>query len=332
MDSRARTIIGGLGSAVVLSITAAGVLVGAGPAAADEKDGIAANGGIVQLDFGPEWAGWTAVAGSRVPGSGGGVTWTTASLDTEGDGSVTTYAGPVDVYLSNPSDPTDDPPLDTYSVTAYRGETSVWTIDTATKEGRLLALPVPDVPSLDELENGRLIPLTDYDIAPAQYEAGVAFDLAVSGLQFDSDTPFDLDDLAVTGYLYSGGGTSDSSGPAQLDLRVIEYGAYTQTIPAEFTTDPHTYASYDEYGRLIAAATLDGGASSGGPAATPAPTATAAPVAPSTPAAVTTSGRTGRGTLASTGAETAGLAAGGAALLLAGAVSLLAVKRRASRA
>ena len=124
----------------------------------------------------------------------------------------------------------------------------------------------------------------------------------------------------------------NAAGSRRGGTSVVAGGAYTQTIPAEFTTEPHTYASFDEYGRLIAAATLDGGASSEGPAATPAPTATAAPVAPSTPAAVTTSGKTGRGTLASTGVETAGLAAGGAALLLAGAVSLLAVTRRTARA
>ena len=325
MDSRARTVTGGLGAALVLSITAAGVLLGAGPAAADEYDGIPANGGTVQLDFGPEWAGWTAVAGFQVPGSGGSIGWTTGSLDTDGTGAVTTYAGPVDIYLTNPSDPRDDPPADVYEVFAYRGETVSWTIDAATYEETLVGeAPTPDVPSLDTLENGGLIAVGEYDLAPAQYETGVAFDLTVSGLQFSDETPGDLDGLEVTSYIYSE--------PKEIGTAVIAGGAYTQTIPAEFTTEPHTYASYDEYGRLIAAATLDGGASSEGPAATPAPTATAAPVAPSTPAAVTTSGKTGRGTLASTGVETAGLAAGGAALLLAGAVSLLAVKRRASRA
>lgn len=356
MDTRARIVTGGLRAAVVLSITAAGVLVGAGPAAAGEKDGIPANGGTVEVDFGPGSAGRLAVAGFQVPGSGGSVAWTTTTLDADGTGTLTTYSGPVDVYLTDPENPRDDPPATVYEVAAYRGETVTWTIDADTYEETLVGeAPIPTAPSLEALENGGLIAVGDYDLAPAQYESGVAFDLTVSGLQFSDEAPGDLDGLAVTSYIYSE--------PTQVGTSVIAGGAYTQTIPAEYTDEPHTYASFDEYGRLIAAASLDGGAPGEGPAVPPtaeptptatptptgtptaAPTPTATPVpAPASPTAtpsptvtptavaVAPRGTTGRGTLASTGADSSGLALGGAALLLAGAVSLVAVKRRTSRA
>ncbi|MWV50278.1 LPXTG cell wall anchor domain-containing protein [Rathayibacter sp. VKM Ac-2803] len=321
MARRPRTIIGGLGAAVILTTTAAGALLGAGPALAYDEVDQGANGGTVEVDFGPEWAGWTAVAGFQVPGSGGVVSWTTDSLDAEGTGTLETLAGPLSVYLSNPSDPTDDPPVDTFSLAAYRGETVSWVVDPDTDQATLVGeAPVPTAPSLDELENGGLVALTDYSIAPAEYETGVAFDLTVSGLQY-GETPNDLDGSSITSYLYSE--------PTAIGTTTVVGGAYTQTIPAEFTTDPHTYASFDQYGRLIAAATLDGGASSGGAVPTPATTAT--PTSTPTTVPVTATGGNGRGSLASTGADAAPFAIGGAALLLLGGAVLLVTRRRAAR-
>ncbi|PPF27820.1 hypothetical protein C5C18_08670 [Rathayibacter tritici] len=163
------------------------------------------------------------------------------------------------------------------------------------------------------------MPFTPADIAPATYTKGEPFDLTFSNLSWATEN--DLDGLSTSVVIYSD--------PTTLGTPTITDAAVTQTIGAEWTTDPHTVALMDSYGRILAVATLDGGATAEEtPAATPAETPAAAVPVVDTGSKPTSA----QPHLAETGVEAGGLALVASALLLAGAGGLVMARRRRASA
>ncbi|MWV58669.1 hypothetical protein [Rathayibacter sp. VKM Ac-2754] len=302
-------------------------LLAATPATADDADNpsdwddaIFFNGGGISIDAGPEYAGYDVFVQAQLPygarGDSGEWVIKKASLDAEGDALVYNFAGPVNLYFFSPSSPSVGLELPEPDATAavYRGESIEYDVDvaagTAVVDG---AVPSVTPPALENFEV-YITPLTNASVAPSSYSVGEAFDLTFSDLYWAG--PGDLDGQTTSTVIYSD--------PTTIGTAAIAGGAVTTTIGAEYTTDPHTVALMDSYGRILTSATLDGGATAA-PEAAPATTpVAAAPV-------VNTGTRTGTSTgahLAETGVETGSTALIATLLVAAGAGGLVVARRR----
>ncbi|MCM6763188.1 LPXTG cell wall anchor domain-containing protein [Rathayibacter sp. ZW T2_19] len=318
---------GTLTAATVLGLSLAGAATASAENPSDWEDGIHADGGALVVDAGPEYAGYDVLVQAQLPlgaGRGAGV-WIVkkASLDVQGDATVLNFSGPVNLYFSSPSAVDSEPELAEPAATAaiYRGATIEYDVDpaagTAVVDG---VVPEPEIPTLSGLQY-TVSTFARSSVAPSSYVVGEDFDLVVSDLQWA--TQGDLDGLATRTMIYSE--------PTLLGSSTVTDGTVVQTVPAEYTDEPHTVALFDVYGRLLASATLDGGA-----AATPGTTPTAAPTTPAAAAPVAHSGakpgsRTGAH-LAETGVETGAGALLAGLLLAAGAGGLVVARRRGARA
>ncbi|MFC4224201.1 hypothetical protein [Lysinibacter cavernae] len=121
--------------------------------------------------------------------------------------------------------------------------------------------PVPTIPTLDELDN--MFTVADYDLqnaaygtdsritSPGIYLAGEDLNLAFSNIA-DYSGAASFDGVALSDYLYTS--------PKSLGGSTVAAGAYAAKVGATYTSEPHTFASFDNFGRLVLFATLDGGA------------------------------------------------------------------------
>ena len=306
----------------------------AAPAAADPADNpsdwtdaILFNGGGIAVDAGPEYAGYDVFVQAQLPvgarGNRGEWVIKKASLDAQGDALVYNFAGPVNLYFFSPSSPSVGLELPEPAATAaiYRNEEIAYDVDpeagTAVVDGEV---PTVEPPALENFEI-YIAPFTDASLAPSSYLVGESFDLTFSDLYWAAEG--DLDGLATSTVIYSE--------PTTIGTSTIAGGAVTTTVGAEYTTDPHTVALMDDYGRVLASATLDGGA-----AAAPEPVPTTAPTTPSaTPVAAapvsSTGSKPGGPRLAETGLEGEAAALLGSALMLAGGAGLVVARRRRAR-
>ncbi|PPF79191.1 hypothetical protein C5C31_07435 [Rathayibacter rathayi] len=305
--------------------TAAPALAAPASDPATAEDILQYNGGGITVDAGPAYAGYDVFVQAQLPSSatGSGGTWTLqkASLDAEGSARVINLAGPVNLYFFSPSAVTPSLELPPPNATAaiYRGQEVAYTVDpaagTAVLEGDV---PTAVAPALRDYQT-YITPFTLADVAPATYTKGEPFDLTFSNLFWADEN--DLDGLSTSVVIYSD--------PTTLGTPTITDAAVTQTIGAEWTSDPHTVALMDSYGRILAVATLDGGAAA---EATPAATATETPVATVPVADTVSKATTAQPHLAETGVEAGGLALVAAALFLAGAGGLVVARRRRASA
>ncbi|MWV48829.1 LPXTG cell wall anchor domain-containing protein [Rathayibacter sp. VKM Ac-2803] len=303
-------------------------LLAATPATAAESDdlaeAIAHNGGTLTVDAGPDYAGYDVFVQSQLPKSekdNGGV-WhlEKASLDAEGDATVQNFAGPVNLYFFSPSAPHTGLELPDPQVTAaiYRGGAIEFDVDPAAGTSAVDGtVPTVSAPTLDALETS-IVPLTVASLSPSSYYVGEAFDLTFSDLYWA--TGGDLDGQTTSTVIYSE--------PTTIGSAPIVGGSVTTTIGAEYTTDPHTVALMDSYGRILTSATLDGGAAAA-PEVTPAPTPVA--VAPVVNTGTKTGTKTGA-RLAETGVETGAAALVATLLVAAGAGGLVVARRRRATA
>lgn len=315
-------------AAAALSLT----LFGAAPAFADTgsdpvsaEEVLAANGGGLTIDAGPAYAGWDVVVSSQLPASIGSADHEAAqkvSLDASGSGHVVNLAGPANLYFSSPSGVRlDDGDKPHANVAIYRGEDVAYSVDpvthTAVVEGEIPTVVAPELSSYKRT----IIPFTSANVSPSSYERGTPFDLSFSGVF--GYTSGDLDGRATSVLIYSD--------PVTLGNQTVAGDTVTQTIPAEYTTDPHTVALMDSYGRILAVATLDGGAeaeTTAAPAANPAATPADSAPAVQTASAPAAEQPKAEAHLASTGVEASGIALVAGGLLVAGAVGLVLARRR----
>lgn len=316
-------------AAAALSLT----LFGAAPAFADTEsvpvsaeEVLAANGGGLTIDAGSAYAGWDVFVISELPASIANADHEATrkvSLDASGSGHVVNLAGPANLYFSSPSgvhlDQGDKPHA---NVAIYRGQEVAYSVDpvtrTAVVEGELPTVVAPELSSYKR----SIVPFTNATVSPSTYARGTAFDLSFSGVF--GYAPDDLEGRATSVLIYSD--------PVTLGTPTISNDTVTQTIPAEYTTDPHTVALMDSYGRILAVATLDGGAeaaTTAAPAATPAESvpAESVPVVQTASAPLAEEPKAGAH-LASTGVEASGIALVAGGLLVAGASGLVLARRR----
>ncbi|AZZ52962.1 LPXTG cell wall anchor domain-containing protein [Rathayibacter festucae] len=324
-----------LGCALAATAAVGLALTIAAPASADTpydpldwQDAILFNGGGISIDAGPEYAGYDVFVQAQLPvgarGSRGEWVLKKASLDAEGDALVHNFAGPLNLYFFSPSSPEVGLELPEPAATAaiYRNEEIAYDVDPAAGT----AVVDGDVPSVTPpaLENFEiyLADFTDASVAPSSYLVGESFDLTFSDLYWATEG--DLDGLATSTVIYSE--------PTTIGTSAIADGAVTTTIGAEYTTEPHTLALMDDYGRVLASATLDGGAAAGSePVGTTEPTTPSATPVAAAPASSTGS-KPGGPRLAETGLEGGATALLGSALLLAGGAGLVVARRRRARA
>lgn len=294
----------------------------------DWEDGIFFNGGGISIDAGPEYAGYDVFVQAQLPvgaqGNRGEWVLKKASLDAQGDALVYNFAGPVNLYFFSPSTPDVGLELPDPVATAaiYRGEEIAYDVDpaagTAVVDGEV---PAVSPPALEDFEV-YIADFTDASVEPSSYLVGESFDLTFSDLYWATEG--DLDGQATSTVIYSE--------PVTIGTSAVAGGAVTTTIGAEYTTDPHTVALMDDYGRVLASATLDGGA-----AAAPEPVGGTEPTTPpATPVAAapasSTGSKPGGPRLAETGLDGGASALLGSALLLAGGAGLVVARRRRARA
>lgn len=326
MNRTTRPLLGSALLAVGLVVAAASPAAAAAPDTAVEGEEIFEyNGGGITVDAGPEYAGYDVFVQAQTPRSiegyeNGGV-WTLrkASLDAAGSARVVNFAGPVNLYFFSPSAPNTGLELPEPDATAsvYRGGEIEYDVDpeagTAVVDGAVPAVVAPASSSLQPY----IVPFTLASVAPESYTVGVPFDLTFSDLHWAG--PGDLDGVSTSTIIYSE--------PTTIGTAAIAGGSVTTTIGAEYTTDPHTVALMDGYGRILASATLDGGA-----AATPGTAPTAAPTTPVAAAPVAHTGAKPGAHLAETGVETGAGALLAGLLLAAGAGGLVVARRRSASA
>ncbi|MBO0985635.1 LPXTG cell wall anchor domain-containing protein [Rathayibacter sp. SD072] len=330
MNRTTRPLLGSALLAVGLVVAAASPATAATQnTPAEGEDVLGYNGGGITIDAGPEYAGYDVLVQAQLPkpispaGSGGNWVIRTASLDAEGVGRAVNFAGPVNLYFYSPSEtkPELELPEPEASASIYRGGEIEYDVDpeagTAVVDG---AVPTVVAPALSSFQP-YIVPFTDAAVDPSSYLVGEAFDLTFSNLEWA--TAGDLDGVSTSTIIYSE--------PTTIGTAAIAGGSVTTTIGAEYTTDPHTVALMDGYGRILASATLDGGA-----AATPGTTPTAAPTTPVAAAPVAHTGakpgtRSGAH-LAETGVETGAGALLAGLLLAAGTGGLVVARRRSARA
>ncbi|WP_246226820.1 LPXTG cell wall anchor domain-containing protein [Rathayibacter agropyri] len=316
-------------TAALAAATLGLVLATAAPASAaptsettSGEEALGYNGGGITVDAGPAYAGYDVFVQSQLPsslsGKGGKLTLEKASLDAEGSARIVNFAGPVSLYFFSPSAVVPDfelPPQPEATAAIYRGEEVTYDVDpiagTAVIQGAVPTVVAPAESSYQPY----IIPFTTATVAPSSYALGQPFDLTFSNISWAGDN--DLDGLSTSVVIYSDRTT--------LGTPTIANAAVTQTIGAEWTTDPHRVALMDSYGRILTSATLDGGAAA---KSTPTDTPTETPVA--TVSATDTGSKPTPALphLAETGVETGGLALAASALLLAGAGGLLVARRR----
>lgn len=160
------------------------------------------------------------------------------------------------------------------SAAIYRGAEVRYNVDpvlsTAVVEGKIPTIAAPALSSYQPY----IVPFTAASVSPSRYTIDKPFDLTFSGLSWA--TPGDLDGQATSTVIYSE--------PSTIGTSTIAGSAVTQTISANYTTEPHTVALMDSYGRILTVATLKGGAAAERqPENTP--TATTVANTPSTPTA-----------------------------------------------
>ncbi|MCJ1701540.1 LPXTG cell wall anchor domain-containing protein [Rathayibacter festucae] len=309
-------------------------LLAATPASAAEVEGeeiFEYNGGGITVDAGPEYAGYDVFVQSQIPrtveGYEGGGVWNIrkASLDAEGTARVVNFAGPTNLYFFSPSavQPGLELPEPDATAAIYRGGEIEYDVDpeagTAVVDG---AVPTVVAPALADLQTYGT-PLTLATVQPSSYTVDEAFDLTFSELYWAA--PGDLDGQSTSTVVYSE--------PTTIGTSTIAGGSVTTTIGAEYTTDPHTVALLDGYGRVLSAATLDGGAAApeAEPSATPTATATPVAVAPVSNSGSKPGAKPGAH-LAETGVEAGSIALLASGLLAAGLGGLVLARRRRASA
>lgn len=317
-----------LAAATLGLVLATASTASADPAASDPavgEDILAYNGGGITVDAGPAYAGYDVLVQSQLPatanGSGGVWTVQKASLDAGGSAHVVNLAGPVNLYFFSPSAviPSLELPEANASAAIYRGMEVEYDVDPAAGTAVLAGDPPTAVAPLLRNYQPYIVPFTAATVAPSSYALGQPFDLTFSHVFWAGEN--DLDGLSTSVVIYSD--------PTTLGTPTIADATVTQTIGAEWTTAPHTVALMDSYGRVLASATLDGGAAAKSPQVeTPTDTSGA------TVSAVSTSSEPAAASphLAETGVETGGLALAASALLLAGVGGLIVAHRRRASA
>ncbi|KJC65035.1 hypothetical protein [Agreia bicolorata] len=282
----------GIAGASAFALVALGVSFGATGAVAEPIDPtFAANSGTIDIetDFDP---GFLIEVTSEVPGLEDQYNTATAVTDDEGVASFQNFAGPVTVDFVGyptrssggsdpiPSDSPDSSASDTESnsnIVAFSAPepatAAIWRGKEVTFEytgGQLqLVGEAPTVAAPDSEELDTLVPIAVYSFSPSTYIAGTPFDLSFSGIT-NITTGEVIDGIDVSNYGYSA--------PTLIGTSSITAGSFAFTVPAAFTTDPHTLVSFDSFGRVITGIELDGGVTAP-PVTTPAvDTAPPAPV------------------------------------------------------
>ncbi|AJM78218.1 LPXTG cell wall anchor domain-containing protein [Rathayibacter toxicus] len=321
-----RPLARGIIAAAALSLALAGAAPAYAATGSEQQrveEILAHNGGGLTIKAGPEYAGYDVVVSSPAPRSAS--TDATdeltrkVSLDAGGTGHVVNLPGPVKLYFSSPSGTriaqADTPDA---SATIVRGAEVTYLVSpvahTSSLEG---SEPTPVAPQLADYKP-YILPFTNATVSPSRYERGKAFDLTFSNVYGHNEG--DLDGLATSVIIYSDATT--------IGTHDVTNSTVTQTIAAEYTKDPHTVALMDKYGRILAVATLDGGAS---PANDKAPATTpATPVVETAAKTTTTEAQPSGAELASTGVEAGPIALLAGILLTVGIGGLVLARRRAT--
>jgi len=265
--TKARVGIVAAGTALAAALT----LGFAAPAmaAGSDADVIAANSGDIRINFPVEAAGATIAVYSQIPGTDQRNA-VTADVDETGSVTLTNFAGPVWISLIQGSaaggqeipmgygyeaDDTTPAVGDEPVAAINRGTQLSFVWDEATNTFQGVAGSDPVIPTLDELQ--LMTEVTNYDFEPTQYQEGTAFTVSFSSMTslFDG-LPVNT---TASAYMYAGqDGTQIAAG-----INVVD-GVFQLPIGAERTTAPHTLVIFDQWGRVIAALTLDGGVAAEG--------------------------------------------------------------------
>ena len=251
----------GIAGATTVAIVGLGLTLGATSASAAPSDSeiIAANSGTITIDVG-DTAGVTVTVIAEVPGSTKFLP-KSATTDEDGKVEITNFSGPVSVSTEQSSAPSADlAQTGSYTPNAaiYRGATVNYEI----VDGQPVLVgeaPAPVIPNSDDLE--KLQPIADFNFAPTSFTKGEAFTVTFSDVALAA-TGETLNGVAVNNYGYSD--------PVFISASTIAAGSYSYVVPVEYTTQPHTLASYDAFGRVVTAITLDGGVAKADTPQTPA--------------------------------------------------------------